>query len=110
MTARRPQLPPIPRTVESAAGPIVVHRPASLAYQGDDCDGLWDPIGRIISVRKGLSRQRGWWTFFHERTHAELEDSAVRMPLATEEAVCNAMADARLADLWRQVRRGRYAP
>ena len=97
------KLPPIPRFIRSAAGPVAVVRAVRIVNNKIECNGLWDSNARTITIRRGLSRQKAWWVLFHEETHMELEDGGVSLPLDLEEAVCDAMATARLARLHRRL-------
>ncbi len=94
--------PPIPRVVEGIAGPMRVDRPVNLP---DREFGLFEFETRRIVVKATLPRDVAWSTLFHEMTHAALWDSGTHH-LFTErqrEAVCDAVAVARLAELRRSL-------
>jgi hypothetical protein len=94
------KFPPLPRLIVGAGGSARVVRPARITNNAIRCNGLWMPDSRTIAVVRGLSRERAWWVFFHERSHMELEDGGVKnLPEPDEEAICDAMANARLAEL-----------
>lgn len=99
----RTPLPSLPRAVVSALGPVRVVRAVRIVNNKIECNGLWDPNTRTITVRTRLPREKAWWVFFHERTHMELEELGVQLPLELEELVCDAMATARVAELRRRL-------
>jgi hypothetical protein len=97
------QLPRLPRRVQGILGPIPVVRAMQLVNEGVECNGLWDPNTRTISVRLGLSREKAWHVLYHEQTHADLDESGVILPTKHEEAVCDGIATARVAALRRSL-------
>lgn len=102
--------PPIPKVVKDGQhADIIVQRPYTVKDDnGDPAEGVWMASKRTILIERGLKRERAWWVLFHEQTHATLDDSGVACMLSAkqEEAVCTAIATARLADLrqWIQQR------
>jgi hypothetical protein len=61
--------------------------------------GYWEPFSRVISIRAGLHPTAAWLTFYHEKTHADIYEIGVVITEDAEEAICNANAAARLAEL-----------
>lgn len=94
------KLPPLPAQVHSALGSIPVLIVANLKDEdGKDVFGLYDAFARIIRVREGMHPAVMWSTYYHELTHAEIGDIGVALTLDQEEAVCNAIANARVSEL-----------
>jgi hypothetical protein len=105
MTTRKKPLalPPLPSSVLTAHGPVAVLIVEDLRDPADATDklfGYWDPFARVISIRAGLHPTAAWLTLFHERTHADLSEVGIKLAEETEEVICNALAAARLAELW----------
>lgn len=96
-------LPRLPRTVPGILGPIPVVRARQVVNDGIDCNGLWDPNTRTITVALGLAREKAYHVLFHEQTHADLDESGVVLPHKQEEAVCDGIATARVAALRRSL-------
>lgn len=92
-------LPPLPAAVFSAYGAIPVVLTADPKILDEDDFGAWNAHTRVIYVRAGLHATPAWLTLFHEKVHADLSDAGVRLPTNKEEAVCNAIAAARFAEL-----------
>lgn len=94
-------LPPIPETVFHALGPIPVEAVEDLrdVETGETLFGYWDPYKRVIYLRAGMHPVTAWATLWHERTHAELNDIGVKLRTDQEEAICEAVARARVAEL-----------
>ncbi len=96
------KLPPIPRSVFHPIGTIPVLQVVDLKDEdGDEVFGLWDPFERVIRVRKNMSLMNRWLTLWHERTHADLSEIGIVMSTDQAEAVCNAIAIARVAEMRR---------
>lgn len=92
-------LPRIPRSVPGILGPIRVLRAAQVILDGVDCYGVWDSEARTITVRSGLSLAKAHHILWHERTHADLDESHVVLTSEQEEAVCDGIATARVAEM-----------
>ena len=95
-------LPPIPASVYSAYGPIVVELVDDLRAPDDPSErlfGFWDPFRRVIQLRANLHPAAAWLTLIHERTHADLSEIGVKLTEDQEEAVCNAIAQARVSEM-----------
>lgn len=95
------RLPRLPRAVDGLLGPIPVVRMPQCVNEGIDCNGLWDPNTRTITVVSGLALEKAWHVLYHEQTHADLDESGVILSRKQEEAVCDGIALARLAALRR---------
>lgn len=93
-------LPPLPTTLYSTYGPIPVQITEELkdVDTGEPLFGYWDCYKRVIYVRAHMHPSTLWATLFHEKTHADLCDIGVKLSTNQEEAVCNAIAAARLAE------------
>lgn len=91
--------PPIPKTAQGAGGTLTV---AIVKNPGGDPEnmGHFDPSTRRIEIAKALSGDQRWMVYYHEIAHAALWDSGVHNGLngAQEEAVCDAVATARLRE------------
>lgn len=93
-------LPTIPRSVPHILGPIkVLVIPDLKDSEGGNVFGLWDGFQRVISVRAGMHPTQMWATLFHEQTHADLGDIGVALSVDQEEAICNAVAAARVHEM-----------
>jgi hypothetical protein len=77
-------------------GPLVVSRPKQVSP--DDL-GMYTNEDRVIQVQKSLRRLVAWRVFFHEWAHAALDDCGVALTHDQEEAVCQAIAAGRMAEL-----------
>lgn len=97
------RLPRLPKKVDGLLGQIPVVRAAQVVNEGIDCNGLWDPNTRTITVARGLSLAKAWHVLYHEQTHADLDEAGVILPSKHEEAVCDGIALARLASLRRSL-------
>lgn len=100
--AKKPALPPIPSSVFSEFGPITVLIVEDLRAPDDPNErlfGYWDAFTRTISVRAGMHPVASWLTLLHEKAHAELGEVGVKLSEDQEEAACNALARARLAEM-----------
>jgi len=97
-TAKR--LPPIPEDVFNTFGRIpVVLTPNLKDDAGGDVFGYWDAVNREIRLLAGMAPAQAWLTLWHERTHAELNEIGVELTKDQEEAVVNAIARARVAEM-----------
>ncbi len=100
--ATRISWPAIPTRVEGAGGPITVKRvKRARSDDGKACWGTWDASKREIEIDRSPSREYQLHTLFHELTHAALDDAGIANLLsdAGQEAVCDAMATARMREL-----------
>jgi hypothetical protein len=98
------RLPRLPRVVHGLLGPIAVVRAIQVVNDDVDCNGLWDPNTRTITIARGLALEKAWHVLYHEQTHADLDESGVILSRKQEEAVCDGIALARLATLRRSLR------
>jgi hypothetical protein len=99
---KAPPFPPIPCEVYSAFGPIVVELVEDLRAPEDPTErlfGYWNPFTRVISIRANLHPAAAWLTLHHEKTHADLSEIGVTLSTDQEEAVCNAIAQARVSEM-----------
>lgn len=103
MTPRKrvaPVLPPLPADVFNTFGRIpVVLVPNLKDDVGGDVFGYWDPVAREIRLLAGMAPAQAWLTLWHERTHAELNEIGVELSKDQEEAIVNAIARARVAEM-----------
>ncbi len=94
------KLPPLPRSVFHPLGSIPVLLVVDLKdADGADVFGLWDGFERVIRIRKNMSPLNRWLTLVHERTHAELSEIGIALSTDQEEAICNAIATARVQEM-----------
>jgi hypothetical protein len=68
--------------------------------------GEYDEAKHVIRVRR-CRREQAWSVLFHEETHMHLSDLGVSNLLSDEmqEAICDAIATARMADMVRMLAR-----
>lgn len=92
-------LPSLPSSVFSLHGPVpvVLTDDPKILDPGDF--GAWNAHDRIIYVRCGMHPTASWLTLFHEQTHCDLSDIDFAIADDALEAICNAIAAARLAAL-----------
>lgn len=99
MTPKR--YPPIPRVVSMPGGDVTVLVQPNVRHEdGAACWGLWDDATRTITLDAGATPQHRWWTAYHELCHVALSDSGLDegMHAKLVEAVCNAVATARMRE------------
>jgi len=91
--------PPLPTQIDAPSGPI------SIVFS-DDLDGpnptpedagtmgQYDPLERVISIRRKMSRRQAWHTAYHEFVHLWLHESGISNGLNhdLEEAICDAVS------------------
>lgn len=101
-TPKAAPLPPLPDTVFTTCGPVAVKIVDDLRDPEDpDCHlfGYWNAFDRVICIRAGMHPTAMHLTLWHERTHCDLSEIGVKLSDDQEEAVCNAVANARVAEL-----------
>lgn len=94
--------PPLPKVVHGSGGPITVRQiKAPRDDEGVVTDGIWDPRTRTIDLTVSRTAHYKWQIFFHEMMHATLDDSGLGnlLPSESQEALCDAVATARLAEM-----------
>ena len=104
------RLPALPTTVFSTHGPLTVELVEDLRDPENSADrlfGYWNAFTRTISVRAGMHPTTAWLTLIHEQTHADLGEIGVKLSEEQEEAVCNAIASARVAEMLARLPRRR---
>lgn len=109
-TRKRPTLPPLPATVFSTHGEITVQIVEDLRDPDDATSrlfGYWNAFARVISVRADMHPTAAWLTLLHEQAHADLSEIGVKLTEDQEEAVCNAIASARVAEMLAHLRHPR---
>jgi hypothetical protein len=89
------RLPRIPATVPNIFGPI----PVAVRAFADETRGEYSHFDRVISINEALSLTEKWLTLWHERTHAELSEIGVEIAHDHLEAVCEAVARARVWEM-----------
>jgi hypothetical protein len=95
-------LPPLPAEVFTTFGPVAVRIVDDLRAPDDPNErlfGYWDGFARVISIRAGMHPTAAWLTLVHEQTHADIAEIGVKLSEDQEEAVCNAIAAARIAEM-----------
>lgn len=95
-------LPPLPASVFSLHGPLEVRLVENLRDPEpphEQLFGFYNAFTRTISVRLGMHPTTMWLTLFHEQTHADIAEIGVALTNDQEEAVCNAIAAARVAEM-----------
>lgn len=95
------RLPPIPRSIALPAGRVPVIRRKGLECESERCAGTFDWNRREILLDADLGITAAWLTLWHEWVHAVIRDAGVTFPESTEEAVADAIAAARVAEMLR---------
>ncbi|MHB1097859.1 MAG: hypothetical protein ACYC3F_17000 [Gemmatimonadaceae bacterium] len=88
--------------MDGALGAIRVAR----VKRVDDADsrGEWDMETRVVKIARSRNRVNEWATLFHELTHAAIADAEIPgLTDAMEEAICEAMARARVREMAKQL-------
>ena len=94
-------LPPIPEEIQVPAGPIPVTRTVGL-WDADRSMGKFNWFERTIELESELGVHAAWLTLEHERVHAIISDSGIDVGSEElEEQICNAVALARVAEMFR---------
>lgn len=94
------KLPPLPKKVFGLIGPIKVRLVSGLkSKSGDELFGLANLGHRTISIDTDQCFVQQWQTLFHERTHFVLMEAGVQLTHDQAEAVCDATATARVAEM-----------
>ena len=104
------KLPPLPSSVFSIHGPIPVEIVEDLRDPEPPHDklfGFFDPFRRLIQIRAGLHHTAAWLTLWHERSHADIAEVGIQISTDQEEAIVNAIAAARVAEMLQDPRRRR---
>lgn len=102
MKTKTHDLPPLPSSVFSMFGPVTVRVVDNLCDPQPPHEplfGYYHAFDRVIEVRAGMHPTAAWLTLWHERTHMELAEIGVVLSTDQEEAVCNAIAAARVAEM-----------
>jgi hypothetical protein len=85
---------------------VKIERPYRLrdTKTGEELLGEYDNERHVIRVKR-MRRELAWSVFFHEETHMHLGDLGVTNVLGEdlEDAVCDAIATARMADMVRML-------
>ena len=98
-----PELPP-PSRVETPVGTVrVVPAPGPLVIEGDTVLGAWLWDQQRIVIDTATSPRTVWHTYYHELCHVALDAAGVSNMVTGEkqEAVCDAIATARLRERFR---------
>ena len=96
------KLPPIPASVFSIHGPITVEIVEDLRDPEPPHEklfGLFDGFARVIKLRAGMHHTALWLTLEHERAHADIAEIGIQVSTDQEEAIVNAIAAARVAEM-----------
>lgn len=97
MARRAKRYPPLPRAVAGVLDPITVTREADRMEKHEEY-GHWRWHTRSIVVDAALTGAALWQTYYHELVHAALSDCGVQLTKEQEEAVCDAIATARVRE------------
>lgn len=60
--------------------------------------GRWEWATRTVTLDASLTGRALWQVFYHELVHAALSDCGVQLTKEQEEAVCDAIATARVRE------------
>ena len=104
------KLPPIPASVFSIHGPIAVEIVEDLRDPEPPYERLFGHFNgflRLIQIRAGMHHTAMWLTLEHERAHADIAEIGIQVSTDQEEAIVNAIAAARVAEMIQYPRRRR---
>ena len=97
------RLPPLPRSVLTALGPVEVQEVAIVP--GEDGISPTHDLGyanyhaRVILIRAGMAPVAQWHTLYHEQAHFMLFDGGVKLSDDMEETICDVVASLRVREL-----------
>lgn len=97
----RTSFPALPKTLMAPGGEVSIKLVDKLKHpDGDECWGIWDESVRQITLDKTATRRHLWKVLYHELTHVALGDAGLDngMPNELVEAVCDAIASARMRE------------
>lgn len=94
------KLPRIPDELPLPAGPAKIVWEKNL-QEREKAVGKFNWFRRIVTLEQGLGRHAAWLTLRHERVHMVLMDAGVELPAKLCERVCDAIAQADVADMVR---------
>lgn len=100
-------LPPLPKSVQSALGPIPVRSVKAVkdavGTPDEDCLGQFNSHQRVIEIVKAQARVQAHHTLRHEWAHAVFFDSGLTAVLSKleglEELLCDVIATALVAEM-----------
>lgn len=70
--------PAIPKSIGAPGGPIKVRLvKRERADDGAPAWGTWEPATRTIRIERGAPLQHKWRVFWHEWTHAVMDDNGI---------------------------------
>ncbi len=101
--------PKLPRIIQGAGGPIrVVFARVVKSEDGKPAWGTWEGATRMVRIVQNQPRHHQWRILFHELTHAAIEDAGLDELFSEEgnEALCKALASARVSEFAAQVTHG----
>lgn len=99
MAAPARVLPKLPKAAWTIYGEVPIRLVPHLIVDGEPCFGSYDGLTREILIRENMPLVNQWRTLFHERTHLDCEDIGVVTSYDQIEAICNAVAAARMAEM-----------
>jgi hypothetical protein len=94
------KLPPIPKVVHFATGPVKVSRRAGL-MDNEKVFGIFNWADREILLDSRLRLHAAWLTLEHEKFHVILMDAGIQLDEVMEERLCDTVAAARVAEMTR---------
>jgi hypothetical protein len=93
----------IPRSVPSQLGPVPVVVVDSILAVDSTLNllGAWDPIRRVIYLKRALAPVQKLHTLYHEACHLWSFDAGIRQLVHPQimQAVCDAAASARVMEI-----------
>lgn len=95
--------PPLPDTGIGVNGRLDIQRPRVVTPEHL---GEFTSEDRVVKVQRNLKRPIAWRVYYHEWTHSCLDDCGVQLTEDQEEAVCQAIAAGRLAELRASISEG----
>ncbi len=92
--------PPMPKMIGAPGGPIRVRLvKRERADSGEPAWGTWEPATRTIRIERGAPVAQRWRTFWHEWTHAMMDDQGIGELLSEPgaESLCQAIRTGMMA-------------
>jgi hypothetical protein len=85
------KLPPLPKVVHFASGPVPVKRVKGL-QERERASGMFHWNSREIWIDAGLGLHAAWLTLEHEKVHVVMMDAGIQLDEYTEERLCDTLA------------------
>lgn len=96
------KLPPLPKFVESALGPVAVHIVKRCGKKTtESLMGRYGMAKRVIEVSSRSTPIAQWQTLFHEQVHMAMFDAGLHNAFSPEqqEVICDTIGTARAVEI-----------